>query len=83
MGRVPYKDIREYMDLLDQAGLLKHVKVEVDLNGEIGAISARVFTEPLRCTTLSSVVTAMSKSLSEGSLKIAVFTFVVIAASSM
>lgn len=40
MARVGYRDMRGYMDLLEKAGLLKHVKTEVDLNHEVGAISA-------------------------------------------
>src|SRR6266511_4410449 len=40
MARVGYKDLRGYLDLLEKDGLLRHVKKEVDLNFEIGAISA-------------------------------------------
>lgn len=40
MARVEYKDMRAYLDLLEKNGLLRHVKAEVDLNAEVGAISA-------------------------------------------
>lgn len=40
MARVQYKDMRGYLDLLKKHGLLKSVKAEVDLNAEVGAISA-------------------------------------------
>ena len=40
---VEYSDMREYLQLLEKAGLLKHVTAEVDLKHEIGAISARSF----------------------------------------
>ena len=40
-GRVAYKDMREYMDLLESQGLLKRIREEVDLKFEIGAITAR------------------------------------------
>ncbi|HEY3117659.1 MAG TPA: UbiD family decarboxylase [Chloroflexota bacterium] len=39
MARVGYKDMRGYLNILEKAGLLKHVKTEVDLKHEIGAIS--------------------------------------------
>lgn len=39
--RVGYRDLREYLKLLESAGLLKYVKAEVDLRHEIGAICAR------------------------------------------
>jgi len=38
--RVQYKDLREYLTLLDGAGLLSRVSGEVDLKHEIGAICA-------------------------------------------
>lgn len=40
-GRVQYRDLREYLDLLEEAGLLTHVTAEVDLKHEMGAICAR------------------------------------------
>jgi UbiD family decarboxylase len=40
MGRVGYKDLRGYLALLEQQGLLRHVTAEVDLKHEIGAITA-------------------------------------------
>ncbi len=39
--RVSYDSMREYMQVLDERGLLKHVTAEVDLDYEIGAISYR------------------------------------------
>lgn len=36
-----FKDIREYLDALDQAGLLKRIAARVDLEHEIGAICSR------------------------------------------
>ncbi len=39
--RVQYKDLRDYLKLLESAGLLHRIKAEVDLNDEIGAITAR------------------------------------------
>lgn len=36
-----YRDLREYLHLLDKAGLLKRVTAPVDLKHEIGAICAR------------------------------------------
>jgi len=36
--KVQFRDMREYLDLLEEAGLLKHVSGEVDLNHEIGAL---------------------------------------------
>jgi phenyl-phosphate phosphatase/carboxylase subunit beta len=40
-SRVKYKDLREYLQLLESAGLLHRIKAEVDLKHEIGAIAAR------------------------------------------
>ena len=40
MGRVGYKDLRGYLALLEQHGLLRHVTAAVDLQHEIGAITA-------------------------------------------
>src|SRR3954469_16859989 len=40
MTRVGYKDLRGYLTLLEEKGLLRHVSAEVDLRHEIGAISA-------------------------------------------
>ena len=40
-NKVAYKDLRGYLDQLEEAGLLKHVSTEVDLKHEIGAICAR------------------------------------------
>ena len=39
--QVGYKDLREYMGLLEQKGLLVHVTAPVDLEHEIGAILTR------------------------------------------
>ena len=36
--KVQFRDLREYLDLLEEAGLLKHVSGEVDLEHEIGAL---------------------------------------------
>src|SRR5262245_6317606 len=38
--KVQYKDLREYLNLLDRAGLLSRIAGEVDLKHEIGAICA-------------------------------------------
>jgi len=38
--KVQYKDLREYLNLLEGAGLLARVTGEVDLKHEIGAICA-------------------------------------------
>jgi len=40
-SRGDYKGLREYLELLESAGLLHRIKAEVDLNHEIGA-SARL-----------------------------------------
>jgi 4-hydroxy-3-polyprenylbenzoate decarboxylase len=40
MARVGYRDLRGYLELLEEKGLLRHVDAEVDLKFEIGAISA-------------------------------------------
>ncbi|HEY3117415.1 MAG TPA: hypothetical protein VGK54_11795, partial [Chloroflexota bacterium] len=37
---VSYHDLRGYLDLLDEAGLLKHISAPVDPMHEIGAIAA-------------------------------------------
>ncbi len=39
--KVRYRDLREYLQLLERAGLLTHVKAPVDLKHEIGAICTR------------------------------------------
>ena len=39
-GQVGYLDLREYLALLEQRGLLNRITVEVDLKHEIGAIAA-------------------------------------------
>jgi UbiD family decarboxylase len=39
--RVAYRDLREYLDLLEANGLLHRIKAQVDPELEIGAISAR------------------------------------------
>lgn len=39
--KVEYRDLRDYLDLLEKQGLLKHINAEVDLKHEIGAICAR------------------------------------------
>src|SRR5436190_547754 len=36
--KVQYRDLREYLDLLEEAGLLSRVKGDVDLKHEIGAL---------------------------------------------
>lgn len=38
--KVQYRDLREYLDLLEEAGLLRRVTEEVDLEHEIGALCA-------------------------------------------
>jgi 3-polyprenyl-4-hydroxybenzoate decarboxylase len=35
-----YKGLREYLELLESAGLLHRIKAEVDLNHDIGARAA-------------------------------------------
>lgn len=40
-GTVGYHDLRGYLQILDEADLMRHVKVPVDLKWELGAISAR------------------------------------------
>jgi UbiD family decarboxylase len=39
MTRTGYKDLRGYLEKLEERGLLQHVETEVDLEHEIGAIS--------------------------------------------
>ncbi|MDE2836242.1 MAG: UbiD family decarboxylase [Chloroflexota bacterium] len=39
--RVPYDDLRGYLKLLEENGLLKRITAEVDLEGELGAIAYR------------------------------------------
>ena len=39
--QVGYRDLRSYLELLETAGLLKHITAEVDLKHEVGAICAR------------------------------------------
>jgi UbiD family decarboxylase len=39
-SRVGYKDMREYLDLLEEKGLLHRIKAEVDPEYEMGAIAA-------------------------------------------
>ena len=39
--RVPYDDLRGYLKLLEDNGLLKRITAEVDLEGELGAIAYR------------------------------------------
>ena len=39
--RVDYRDLRGYLELLEASGLLQHIKAEVDLKHEIGAICVR------------------------------------------
>lgn len=38
-----YKDLREWIDKLEQEGELKRIKAKVDWNGEIGAITRRIY----------------------------------------
>lgn len=40
VSRVGYKDMREYLDLLEENGLLHRITAEVDPNYELGAIAA-------------------------------------------
>jgi UbiD family decarboxylase len=40
-ARVAYRDMREYLALLEAKGLLRHIKPQVDPELEIGAITAR------------------------------------------
>src|SRR4051812_39000802 len=40
-ARVGYRDLREYLALLEAKGLLRHIKPQVDPELEIGAITAR------------------------------------------
>ena len=40
-SKVGYRDLREYLALLEARGLLKRISAEVDLNHEVGAIAAR------------------------------------------
>jgi UbiD family decarboxylase len=40
-AQLPYRDLRGYIKLLEGAGLLKRIKVEVDLKHEIGAICVK------------------------------------------
>jgi 4-hydroxy-3-polyprenylbenzoate decarboxylase len=40
-----YKNLREWVKLLESEGELKHVQAEVDWQGEIGAITRKVFTK--------------------------------------
>ena len=39
--RVPYDDLRGYLRLLEDSGMLKRITAEVDLDGELGAIAYR------------------------------------------
>ena len=39
--RVPYDDLRGYLKLLEDNGMLKRITAEVDLDGELGAIAYR------------------------------------------
>lgn len=41
MAHVDYKDMRDYLGVLEENGLLKHVTAPVDLDYEIGGIAAR------------------------------------------
>ena len=38
---IAYRDMREYIALLESKGLVAHVRTEVDLKWELGAITAR------------------------------------------
>ena len=40
-SKVGYKDLRDYLDLLESNGLLKHITAPVDLKYEVGGIAAR------------------------------------------
>jgi len=40
-GQVGYKDLREYLEILESGKLLHRIKAEVDLQDEVGAIAAR------------------------------------------
>ena len=40
-GRVPYDDLRGYLQLLEERGMLKRITAEVDPDAELGAICYR------------------------------------------
>ena len=40
---MPYRDLREYLNVLDQKGLLCHVQAEVDKDWEISAVCRGTF----------------------------------------
>src|SRR5258706_11028952 len=40
---MPYRDLREYLQVLEQKGLLCHVTAEVDKDWEISAVCRRTF----------------------------------------
>ena len=40
---MPYKDLREYLQVLEDKGLLCHVRKEVDKNWEISAVCRQTF----------------------------------------
>ena len=40
-ARVPYDDLRGYLKLLEERGMLKRITAEVDLDSELGAIAYR------------------------------------------
>jgi 4-hydroxy-3-polyprenylbenzoate decarboxylase len=44
-GQVGYLDMRAYMAMLEDRGLLKRISVEVDLKFEVGAIAARALEQ--------------------------------------
>ena len=39
--KVAYRDMRDFLDLLESKGLLRRIQKEVDLKWEIGAVAAR------------------------------------------
>src|SRR5262249_26331304 len=41
--RMPYRDLREYLQVLEEKGLLCHVPTEVDKDWEISAVCRRTF----------------------------------------
>src|SRR3989304_7040188 len=43
---MPYEDLREFISRLEQEGEVVHVKAEVDVNYEVGAVCHKAFTIP-------------------------------------
>src|SRR5207302_7675255 len=42
---MPYRDLREYLTVLEEAGKLHHIRTEVDKTWEIAAVSRLAFQE--------------------------------------